>query len=107
MHVTPGDAAQSGLPMSSRQQAATQHSSAPPHGDEDDCVVCLDNARAVLFLTCGHIVRLQTARLPLAHLQIQAVMHASHAHRLCCISFVALEADRRLLSARAYRLRCY
>lgn len=66
VHITSGDAARSGLPMSSRQQAAAQHSSAAPHVDEDDCVVCLDNACAVLFLTCGHMVRL-LARLLLAH----------------------------------------
>ena len=28
--------------------------------DEDSCVVCLDNVREVLFLTCSHMVRLCT-----------------------------------------------
>ena len=28
--------------------------------DEDSCVVCLDNVREVLFLTCSHMVSLCT-----------------------------------------------
>ena len=28
--------------------------------DEDRCVVCLDNVREVLFLTCSHMVSLCT-----------------------------------------------
>lgn len=27
-----------------------------PDADKDSCVVCLDNVREVLFLTCGHMV---------------------------------------------------
>ena len=84
VHVTPGDAAQSGLPMSSRQQAAAQHSFAGPHVDEDDCVVCLDNARTVLFLTCGHMVRL-LARLLLAHSGASCMQYV---HISSCSSFL-------------------
>ena len=29
-----------------------------PDADEDSCVVCLDEVREVLFLTCGHMVSL-------------------------------------------------
>ena len=79
---SPGDAAaQNGLPEPG--QAAIQGSSATPAqshaaqqpcarpglpeacSDEDDCVVCLDNARGVLFLPCGHMVSALTVRLPL------------------------------------------
>lgn len=57
---------QNGLPVPKLQQAAMQPSSACPDAGEDDdeCVVCLDNAREVLFLTCGHMVRLLLACCP-------------------------------------------
>ena len=58
--------AQNGLPVPKPQQAAMQPSSTCPEGcaDDDDCVVCLDNLRAVLFLTCGHMVRILLACCP-------------------------------------------
>ena len=58
---------QNGLAVPKPQQAAMQASSACPEAcaDDDECAVCLDNAREVLFLTCAHMVRLLLACCPL------------------------------------------
>ena len=58
-------AAQNRMPVPKPQRVAVQHSSILPDAfrDDDECVLCLDNAREVLFMTCGHMVSLLPARL--------------------------------------------
>lgn len=73
LHVAPEQAqrmqgpssAQNWLPVPKLQPVVVQHSSILPDAsrDDDECVVCLDNAREVLFMTCGHMVSLLPARL--------------------------------------------